>query len=755
MRPERRLPGLLAAVLLLQAGTVFAGRLEGLERVDPELIRNFVEPVTAGAPAAEISATIEQLYGLGYFRRVDVLRQNGELVWQLEERPFVREIQRVGLDSLSDDKIDKAIRIRSGVFLDPGAVRTTRLELERLYRDEGQAETEVAIRTEPLGPGGDVRVVIEARETGKIRIVEVRIGGNADFADAEILTHLESQPPSLMGMLSGRGTYDREAAERDRFRVEAFYLQRGYLKVQVDGPSVSFTADGRRVLIEYQVREGLPYDLGRIDFEGDIFFRRATLRDWIAINDGEPLNRIALEDGIRGIVEAYSEYGFAFARVEPEFIYDEARQIADVRIRISRGPLVYVRRIDVVGNTKTRDKVVRRELLIGEGELFSGRAVRQSRERVFALGFFENVTFETDAVAEDQLDLRIRVVERATGTASAGIGYSSIDRFVGNLRLNFGNLAGYGIRLDLQAEFGRSRQTFSVSFTDPYFLDSPFSLGVDLFRSRQEFFSSMAGLQSYTQSNLGGRLSLGYKIGIFNRVFLSFRDELTEFENLQLSSDRFFTGGETRSLTLTWRRDARNHPFDPTDGNLALASAEAAGYALGGDHTFTKYRVLGQQFFGFAKDLMSLMFKAEFGLATAPGQRVPFAERYFVGGIFTLRGYDYRAVGPSIMIPVNARDPYSDVTRVFVGGNKQALFSTELLFPILPPAGIKGVLFVDAGNTWLEEEPFFASTLRIGYGFGFRWFSPIGPLRFEWGFPVDRQPNERPRVFEFSIGSYF
>lgn len=745
---------LVAAV----AGPAAAYELEGLERVDPELVRPVLEEVPEDAPRSEITGAIRRLYELGYFQRIDVRRdpETGELTWVFRERPFVVEVVTRGITELSDDKVEKAVAIERGVFLDPRRIRRTEQAVEKLYREEGYSDTDVRVHTEPVEETkpNEVRVVVEAKETGKVRILAVHVRGNESVSEEEIRARLESRPPNGLSFLTSRGEFDREAAERDRYRIEALYLERGFLKVQVDGPDVSYTPGSERVVLGYTVQEGLQYDLGSLTFDGDIFFQRETLGEWVDLEVDAPLNRVALEEGIRQIVEAYSDYGFAFARATPDFTYHDDRRVADVRLDIDRGPMVYIRRIEVQGNTKTRDKVVRRELLISEGELFSGSQLRRSRERVNALGFFEAVTFETRAVSDDQLDIVIQVTEKPTGTASAGIGYSSIDQFVGNLRLNFGNLMGYGIRLNLEAEFGGRRQTFTLGYTDPYFLDTPISLGVDLFRNRQEYFSGLAGVQSYTQENIGGSLSLGYKLGIYNRVFVTFRDELSRFSDLAVQSRRFFTGGETRSLKLTWRRDARNHPYDPTSGNLFLISTELAGGALGADHTFTKYRFLDQHFVTFF-DFLTWMLKAEVGLSTAPGDRVPFAERYFVGGIYTLRGFDYRTVGPSLMVPSSAGDPYSEVTEIFVGGNKQVLLSSELIFPLVPPAGIKGVLFVDAGNTWLEEEQFFERRLRVGYGFGFRWFSPIGPLRFEWGFPWEQREGERPRVFEFSIGSYF
>ncbi len=727
--------------------------LHGLNRVDPALVRGIVAEVDADSGRDRVAQAIRELTSMGYFSQVEVRRADGSLHWYFQERPFVVEVAHEGITELSTETIEKTIRIRTREFLDPNAIRETREAFATEYADEGFADTEVIVRTEPVSDEGDVRVVIEAREVSQVRVMEVRIRGTRDLTEADLQARMESRPPNGLSWMTSQGQYERGKAERDRFRIEGAYLEQGYLKVQVEGPDVTYLPGGRAAIIEYDVKEGPQYTLGEMTFGGDVFFRPSTLSDIIGLETGKPLNRIKLDEGIRAIVDAYSDFGFAFARVVPDFAFDESERIAHVRLDISRGPMVYVRAISIVGNTKTRDKVIRRELQIHEGELFNGSAIKLSRERIFALGFFETVTFETNAVGEDQLDLAVRVTERPTGTASAGLGFSSIDKFVGNLRLNFGNLAGYGVRLDLQLEFGGRRRSFSISYSDPYFLDSPFSLGIDAFRTRQEF-ASRANVQAFTQSNLGASISVGYKLALFTRAIVTLRDEIIDFSNVSVRSPRFFTDGETRSLSFALRRDSRDHPYDPKNGTLSVGSVEYAGYFLGGDHTFTKYRMVMHQLVTVWEHL-TLSFRGEGGLATTRGDRVPFAERYFLGGIFSVRGYDFRSVGPSLLVSRDPSDPYAGVTRVFVGGNKQLFFNSELIFPLIPPAGIKGVVFFDVGNTWLEEEAFFARAMRMGYGLGFRWFSPIGPLRFEWGFPIKKQPEERSRVFEFSIGSFF
>ncbi|RMF18592.1 MAG: outer membrane protein assembly factor BamA [Candidatus Dadabacteria bacterium] len=750
-----------ALLLTLFAGCVIAlpvcagaAEVEGLVRVDPELVRGIVAPLTVDSPPGDVASAIRRLYQLGYFQDIRAVRRDDQLVFELRERPFVVGVERHGIEELSDEDVDKIVKIPTNAFLDPAALQRVRSGLLAKYEEEGFAETTVDVHTEPADGPSEVRVVIDVTEVAKIRIVETRIEGNVKLSDAELVGRLQSRPPSVLGVLSGQGKFDRKAAEADRFRIEAAYLEQGFLKVQVEGPRVTFLPDGRQVIVEYSVREGAQYRLGRLDFDGDLFVSNDTLERLVGLRVGEPVDRLQLERGIQQIVDTYGDFGFAFARVVPDFEFDEDAKTADVHVRISRGPMVFVHRIRIQGNTKTRDKVIRRELEIKEGDLYSGVAVRKSRERVYALGFFESVTFETQAVEEDLIDIVIQVAERPTGTASAGLGFSSVDKLVGNLRLNFGNLMGYGVRLDLQVEFGGNRQSFSASYSDPYFLDTKISFSADAFRTRQQFFVGTGDIQSFTQNNLGGSLSLGYKLAPYTRAFLTFRDEKIDFADVQIRSSRFFTGGETRSLAWSVRRDTRNHPFDPQRGNLTLASVEQAGRWLGADHDFTKYRFVSQQFITFFK-FLTLMVRGEAGLATTSGKAVPFAERYFVGGIFSVRGYDFRSIGPSVFVSTDPSNPDAGVTRVFVGGNKQLFFNSELLFPLIPPAGIKGLLFFDAGNTWLEEDRLLSSALRMGYGFGFRWFSPMGPLRFEWGFPVNRRPDERKQVFEFNIGTFF
>jgi outer membrane protein insertion porin family len=724
--------------------------------VDKDLIKGYFQGFPSNPTQWEVSEKIRSLYELDFFSQIYVEydQEKNDFIWHFVERPFIKEVEIRGISAINEEKWKGKIPIQRGTFLTPKKIQQTEEFIKKLYEEEKEPIPRISVQKEQLNEKNEVRLTVEVEEEEEWKVLDVKIYGAEQIPLQELLKELETRPRGPFSFLTREGIYHTDSAERDRYRIEQFYLKRGFLKVKVDGPIVSQPLHHRGVIVEYRVSEGKPYKVGEIRIGKQSFFPPEKLREKIPLMGGEIFDRIAFEEGIQKIVDAFGEYGFAFARVDPKFSYREEENLADVELTILPGKPVFIRRIEITGNTRTRDKVIRREILLHEGELFHTSRVRESRERIFALGFFDAVTIETKGVGEDQIDLVVQVTERPTGTASAGVGYSSIDRFVGTVRVNFGNFLGYGLRLDFIGEFGGRRRSLIFSYTDPYFLDSLYSLGVDLNFSQQEFFSGFLFSTVYTQETRGGRITLGRKLGIYNRIFLGVRAEKIQFLGLPFTQTPFFSGGETRSLTLTLRRDTRNHPFDPSKGHIVQGSVEWAGKPLMGDFLFTKYDFI-TQFFHTLFSYLTFSTRGEIALATTPGERVPFAERYFLGGIFTLRGYNFRTVGPKIYIPENPSIPGSPLLLIHTGGNKMFLVNNELLFPLIPPAGIKGVLFLDLGNVWEEEENFFSRPLRSGYGFGIRWFSPIGPLRFEWSFPYKPLPDEPPRLFDFTIGTFF
>lgn len=738
-------------------------RFEGLKRVHPTLIEEevqlFSQRVVGLSPQqvvtdSESSQLIATLYATGFFDAINVYIEDGVIIVSVKERPIVRSVKIDGVEELGDDEKEAAIQIREGEFFDANKLVETKRALRSAYEKEGMQDVNIqAITSETTL--GDIRIAIEVDENSKVKIRSIEIMGNVHFTDDELVGRIQSSPRDILSFVTSSGVYDPNVLNYDLQRIDASYQQEGFLKVQVNPPVVTWQPDKKWVDIVFSLEENIRYKLGEVSFTGDLIFSNDLLRDQLNLDIGEWANRMLIEESVQRITDLYSNLGYAFVRVSPQFNFDDDGRIVNIQYIIDKGKPVYFRLIRIRGNTKTRDKVIRREMTIEEGQLFNGRRLRQSRERVFALGFFEDVSMTTRAFGPEQMDITVLVQEKSTGTVSAGLGFSSVDSFVGTLKLNFGNLLGYGIRLDFNGEIGARRKNLTVSYADPYFLDSKVSFGIDLFYNNQQYFLTNDSELGYEQIRIGGSMTLGYLIGLYTRSFIGYRYEYVDSTSEDVTNTRFNQKGKTSAIQLTLRRDSKNHPYDPTSGSINMIRAEIAGQALQGDYIFEKYTGLTQWFMNpFWK--IVLMLRAEVGLATSRAkEEIPFAERYFLGGIYSVRGYQARSIGPSLTELDNYDSPLGGSHDVNIGGNKQFFANAEIVFPILPQAGIKGVLFFDGGNTWLEQQEYFSSKLKYGYGFGIRWFSPIGPLRFEWGYPLSPESGQRKSVFEFTIGTFF
>ena len=757
----RCLPAALLLVLLASQVQAASIVFEGLKRVDSSLLDDQVSLYTFQATDTagqerESAELVRTLYATGFFDNVTIERRGEQVVVTVSERPMVDAVEHSGIEELKEEDRDKAIRVHVGEFFDAQRIVDTRNALREAYIKEGIQDATIRISTVPNSEG-DVTIKIDVEEHDKVYIRSVRIMGNTHFTDEEILGKLQSSPRNMISWLTSKGTYDPVAVDVDVQRLDAAYQEQGYLKVQIQPPVVTWSEDRRWVDIVFGVIQNKRYKLGRVTYSGDLIFSQPLLRDQLDLEEGDWANRLKIEQTVQSVTDLYGDLGFAFARVGPDFEFDEVRNIAHLKYEIVRGKPVFFRLINVRGNTKTRDKVIRREMLVQEGQLYNGQRLRQSRERIFALGFFEDVSVTTRAFGPEQMDLTVLVREKSTGTISAGLGFSSVDSFVGTLKLNFGNLLGYGIRLDLNGEVGGRRKNVSISYLDPYFLDTKVSFGIDLYYTQQEYYlNALADEdQSYEQMRVGGQLTLGYLIGLYTRAYVGYRYDYVSLSSEAFNAEIFSQGGRTSALQFTLRRDSKNHVYDPTGGNINMVRAEVAGDPLGGDFVFEKYTGLTQWFYTpFWK--FTFMLRGEVGLATSrSGERIPFSERYFLGGIYSVRGYQSRSIGPQRSFLLDPAQPQGSSQVLVVGGNKQIFANAEMSFPIIPPAGIKGVVFFDAGNAWLEEQRYFATPLEFGYGFGIRWFSPIGPLRFEWGYPLFPETGQRKSVFEFTIGTFF
>jgi outer membrane protein insertion porin family len=508
----------------------------------------------------------------------------------------------------------------------------------------------------------------------------------------------------------------------------------------------------------------------------------------VRAKSGDRFNRAELLEDLQTIRTLYRDNGYANVEANPQTRLDPERHEVDVVVPIVRGPLVYFERIEVRGNSKTRDKVLRREMEVEEGELFHETRLEKSRRRITALGYFERVDISTEqGSAPDKMIVYVEVTERPTGTFQVGAGFSSIENFIATAQVQQANLFGTGQSLSLQAQVSALRQLVDLRFYEPYFLDSKFGLSVDLYDQLRIF-------DDFSQSSRGGALTLSYPLidpevsasltytleldevsTQTQSTFLGTSSAVSVFTRLPLAN--LFNDGLTSSFRPALTYDSRDNRLFPTSGIYLRGSTELAHSAFGSDNEFLRHKLVGRFYYPLGKGWV-IKLNTEAGHVTSPSSDgVPIFARFFLGGILDVRGFRFRSIGPRLPL-LSATDPNSRpiVNQALIGGNLEYFQNLELEMPIIEAVGVRGVIFTDAGNAWNLEENYcraaggnvrFEETspcfdglasltrLRTSWGFGIRWFSPLGPLRFEWGFPFDPLPFEESSVFEFTIGNFF
>ncbi|MBI4209624.1 MAG: outer membrane protein assembly factor BamA [Deltaproteobacteria bacterium] len=755
----RRIGHFLALSILVFYSIAFTGegkiveiRVEGARLVGEDAIRDAIHSSVASPLSREsISNDLKRLYELGYFKDIQVEIEEREegviLIYRVIEKPVVKAIHWEGNKKVKTEDLQEVLEIHVKDFYDPGKIQASIDRFRNLYVEEGYFLAEIERSVEEKEPG-EMEITFRFKEKDRVKVRHIYFSGYSVFSEKELKKMMVTREAGLFSFLSSSGRYDEDLLDRDRLALSSLYFDQGYIQHQINGPRVTLSPDRRWVDIFFTIKEGEQFFVGDVQVQGDLLFTERELLSEIETKTSEVFSRSQLGEDIGRLTDRYASLGFAFTDVSPLTRVDEEKRRVDVTFDIRKGDLVYFDEIRMSGNTKTRDKVIRREMKIVEGQVYDSSGLHQSKERIEALGFFEEMNITTEPTREDLMDVLVQVKEGQTGTLSAGFGYSTVDQLVGTLRLSLGNLFGRGQRVSLNTEFGGRREFFDFSFFEPYLFDTRWSTGISLFRSRREF-------TEFTRASLGGTLRLGYKVGDYTRVFSSYRYEDVEITDILDGALSLIEDGVTSSISLSWAYDSRNHPYDTSRGSVHSVAVERAGDFLGGDFDFTKlttsstyYRPL------FWKTVLALGGRFGYGI-TDERDPLPFSERFRLGGINTLRGFDFQTIGSTEEFPSTLLDRSFSSETFTLGGNKMLLFNVELLFPIVEQAKVKGLLFLDTGNAFSEEEQIDIFEFRESVGVGVRWFSPLGPLRFEWGFPLDRQGDEKSSQFEFSIGTFF
>lgn len=721
--------------------------VRGNQRVKTESILNAIS-LHGGQVVTppQVDEAIQAIYKLGRFSDVSALVETrGDaliLVFQVTERPLVRSVAFAGNKEIGADRLRGVVTIKVPDIFNPYEVQKSIAAIKAEYVKDGYYAAEITADSQ-INADNEAVVTFTVDEGKLVRIKDIRFEGNTVFKAGELRDAMDTREKWMLSWLTGRGNYDETLLEQDLERITDLYFNKGYIRVKVGKPVISLVDNRRHMLILIQIEEGEQYRVGKIDAVGDLIDRKGEILNHLQLRPGDVFSRELLRQGIGRITDLYADKGYAYANVAPLSRVDDATKTIDLALEIEQGPQVTVERINISGNLKTRDKVIRREMKIVEGDLFSASALKRSKSRINNLGFFEAVDLTTSEGSDpNHVNVDVNVKERATGTFSVGAGYSSVDGFVAQGSVTQENFLGRGWRLNLAASLGGQSTTYQVGLTDPYFLDRNLTLGFDLYRTEREW-------TDFSRRATGGALKLGMPVhDDYSRAFFVYRYEqktiydVSEFASTTIQREE---GRSTiSSVTSSFIRDTTDYRLDPSQGGVFDVSWELAG--LGGTEKFSKY-VADYRHFWPAP--LGTVFSAhgQIGYVHAfGGEEIPLDERFYLGGINTLRGFDPREVGPYEITALGERD--------FTGGDKETYFNFEWLFPLSKEAGIKGVTFFDVGNAWGEKEDFF-SEWRYSAGAGIRWLSPLGPLRLEWGYNLNPKEWEGRSRLDFMIGRFF
>jgi outer membrane protein insertion porin family len=772
-------------------------RVAGNRRITSEDILAYLteKPGQTFSPEA-LSKDVRELWNSGFFDdiEVDLERETGgaSLRFVVRERPNISEIEFEGNTEIDTEDLTEAIEVKSNSIISYPAIQRSIQKIRDKYAEQGYFLAEAESEVLPL-KNNEVKIKFKVTEHSRVSVRRVTFIGNDTVSDDELRAVMFTGNPGFFAFGSG-GPFRQDAFERDMAVISALYYDRGYLQVSINTPRVMLTPDRNGVELSITIEEGPRYKIRRFRvFERDTEGKeiepvggRRKLRGLIRAESGDYFNRAQLLEDLQAVRTLYRDEGFANVLADPETTLDPTSQEVDVVVPILRGPLVHFGRIEVQGNTKTRDKVIRRELEIVEGDKFSETNLERSRRRVTALGYFERVDITTQDENTDKISVLVEVAEKPTGTFQVGAGFSSIENFIATAQIQQANLFGNGQSLSLNAQLSGIRTLVNVRYFEPYLLDSSVGFTVDLYEQLRIY-------NDFSQGTRGGALTFGYPLidpelsasltytlqrdtvsTETTSTFLQGGSSLSAFNRLPLAN--LFNDGLTSSLrpALTW--DTRDNRLFPTSGVYLRGSTEIAVGALGSTNEFLRNRFTGRFYYPLGAGFV-LKLNTEAGLVTSPSaDGVPIFARFFLGGIVDVRGFRFRSIGPRAPL-TESTDPNSVpiVNGANIGGNLMFYDNLELEFSILEDVGIRGVIFTDAGNAWNLEgvycqagaRPLYDElnpcfdfpndllNLRTSWGFGLRWFSPLGPLRFEYGFPFAPLPFEETRRFEFTIGNFF
>ncbi len=758
----RILGGLLSILFLGLSGLVSAQEpvqrvtaltLDGNRRIETSAVQGRLT-LKVGDPysPAVVRNQIRLLYETGFFEDVqsDVDPTPGgvAVTFHLKEKPFITEIVYDGNVELSEDKLKEKTTIKSQAFLDPQQVKESAEKIRSAYQEEGYYNCNVTPIIQTLDEDRK-RLTFYVKEGERARIKSVVFEGARSVTRKEMLSVIATREWApwyhlftkftLPSIVSDSGILKREEVPNDVERIREIYMNRGYLNVQVGLPTIELTEDKKWFIVTFAVLEGEPFTVEQIGFRGNTLFEETELREGMKITEGEIFQRQKIRDEITRLTDKYGAKGYAFTDVNPNVNPNQETKTASIIFNIKEGELTRIRQIRITGNDKTKDNVIRRELRVDESDVIDTVSIKRSFQRLNNLNYFETVEILPKQVAPDTVDLDVKVKEKSTGAFSIGGGFSTLDKLVAVADITEGNLGGNGYVGRIRGQLGQRRSLGLMSFRNPYLNDSLTSFQADI-------YSTLTNYLTYFENKAGVSVTFGrwFSEYIFGTITpfaeqLNYSDatlDAPEFILLQLGRQT------TTGLRTLLARDTRDYYLDPRTGLRTSIGFDFGTPALGGSNDFIKYTVDVIKYTPLLFDTR-LAVRARYGVVDGQnGKPIPLTERFFVGGINTMRGFVFGRAGP--VTPSGS----------LLGSAKELIFNVDFIFPISTEAKLNGVLFFDYGNGFDESEK-VSFNLRKAVGFEGRWISPFGPLRAAYGINLEPRPQERRGVFEFTVGSLF
>jgi len=720
--------------------------IEGVDILDPDvvLLRLQVQEGDMYDPE-KLNRELRNIFDLGYFDDVQFhvqdTPQGKEITIVVEEKPLIQNINISGTDDISESDVREVLTTRTGSVVNPQIISEDLGRIRELYRGKGYYNATVDYSISEIDERqANLNIVINEGNRLFIRGIEIR--GAEEVSARTLRKEMELKKRGIFSWLTGRGVLREELLDRDVAALEAFYADKGYIDARVAQPDVDYQEDG--IYLTFHVEEGHRYKMGEVSFQGDLLVSEDELKKLTILDDlgaeGEYFSRSAMREDTQSLADFYTDYGYAFAEADVNMQVDEDERKVNVIYNLSKGDKIYIGRVLIEGNTRTRDNVIRREMRLTDGDLFRGSDLRRSTERLQRLDYFEQVDIQPVPTDDDNvLDLVTQVEEKPTGMLSAGAGYSSYDRVFFTGMIQQRNLFGKGYRLSFSGSFGARTTRFDLDFWNPRFRDSNLGMGADLYWIDEEYFT-------YDRDTRGGRAKFAYTIGEYTRLHWNYRLENYEITNVDDNAHRDIKDLEGENWSsgayVAAIRDSRNRRINPSRGTRNLLSVEYAGGLLQGDDNFIKY-IASSDYYRPVLNRSIFHWKGQAGYVMRnTDEDIPNFELFRLGGINSVRGYAARKLAP--------RFDDGEVK----GGDKHFFTNFELLHPLNEEIGLMGLVFFDAGNVWDKGES-VDFDLYKSIGAGVRWYSPMGPIRVEYGYALDDLEDSSRSQIEFSMGHEF